>query len=239
MGRIVDKVKILGPIIYSIYMWLPIAFIIVLVAQLKSKKRLPINIIPEFMLIGVLGYLIYHIFPVVGPIHLFKSFPYHPLPLSKLKIVPWLVPLSQPRNCVPSLHLSWVLLIWWHARSYHKWIRVLAFIWLVGTIMATLGLGYHYVVDLVISVPFTLAIRSLCSTSLSWHSIRGKIFLLGAGLSLFWLLLIRFGVNIFLHHQLFGGVLIWSSTIFTIIISVISHNQLWKETVNSVPKASS
>lgn len=100
------------------------------------------------LLIGaVLGLLCYYLFPAVGPI--------------------WVGTPNAIRNCMPSLHLTWALLIWIFASRRARW-PMLAF--LILTAVATMGLGEHYFIDLVAAVPFTTlvyfaAIKTTCNIS--------------------------------------------------------------------------
>jgi membrane-associated phospholipid phosphatase len=67
-----------------------------------------------------------------------------------------------PRNAVPSLHSAWALLIWWSLRYSKNWMRGLATVFLALTLLATLGLGEHYPIDLVVALPFAVAAMSAC-----------------------------------------------------------------------------
>lgn len=94
---------------------------------------------------------IYLLVPVAGPLYQFASFPQLPdvMPTSSL--------LMAPPNGVPSVHMSTALLILWFCR--HWWVgRVVAFAFLCLTVVATLGSGEHYALDLVLAVPYALAV---------------------------------------------------------------------------------
>jgi hypothetical protein len=97
---------------------------------------------------------------------------------------------------MPSLHTIIVLLAWWHSRSLPSWCRVLAGVWLIGTLLATLGFGFHYLVDLVVAVPYALAIQAFCVPCLAWRApIRLAALALGAGLVAGWLVVLRFHLD--------------------------------------------
>ena len=59
------------------------------------------------------------------------------------------------RNCVPSLHMTWALLLWIYSPKLLR-IPMLLFAVLIAT--ATMGLGEHYAVDLLAALPFTVAV---------------------------------------------------------------------------------
>jgi hypothetical protein len=64
---------------------------------------------------------------------------------------------------MPSLHVGWALLIYWHARALGAPARIAGAIWLVSTIVATLAMGQHYFIDLVVAVPFAALIDALAA----------------------------------------------------------------------------
>ncbi len=65
-----------------------------------------------------------------------------------------------PRNCMPSLHTAWATAIFVHSRRGPRVLRFAGTFWLIATLTATLGFGYHYGVDLVAGVVFTLTIEA-------------------------------------------------------------------------------
>jgi hypothetical protein len=58
-----------------------------------------------------------------------------------------------------------------------------------------LGSGQHYLVDLVVSLPFVLAVQSIACFSLPDKSRRIVAIAAGLGLTAAWLLVVRFGVS--------------------------------------------
>ncbi|CAM5654089.1 Inositol phosphorylceramide synthase OS=Streptomyces alboniger OX=132473 GN=CP975_28830 PE=4 SV=1 [Streptomyces alboniger] len=125
-----------------------------------------------FSAIGLLGPGIYMIFPVVGPIFVYGADGGHwavanlwpdtpppigtPLPMSFDGIT--------PRNCMPSLHTAWATAIFIHSRQGPRILRFGGAFWLIATLGATLGFGYHYGVDLVAGVVFTFTIEAALRT---------------------------------------------------------------------------
>ena len=86
----------------------------------------------------IVGPVFYCILPAVGPAHTGDPEAY--------------------RNCMPSLHFSWALISLIYASRRAK-IAAAAYVVLMAA--ATIGLGEHYLVDLVAAIPFTAA---ACST---------------------------------------------------------------------------
>ena len=89
-----------------------------------------------------------------------------------------------PRNAIPSLHMTWPLLLFFSCRRRIQ--KIGASVLVLLTILATLGIGQHYLVDLVVAVPFALAIHAAFERD--W-SIAG----IGIGLTMVWLLTLRCG----------------------------------------------
>ena len=107
------------------------------------------------LLVSVVALPVYAICPAAGPIYVFgQAFPFHPPVADPL-------PFAGPgltMNAIPSAHVAWALLLWWHSRKCLLGVRIAAGVFLVGTALATLATGEHYLVDLVAAVPFAVAI---------------------------------------------------------------------------------
>ena len=88
---------------------------------------------------AILAVPCYFLMPAVGPVHVGE-------------------PLAA-RNCVPSLHLTWALLVWLNARQ--SWLRQGAFVFVLLTAFATLATGEHYVPDLIAAIPFAWLVQKL------------------------------------------------------------------------------
>src|SRR5581483_9843408 len=66
-------------------------------------------------------------------------------------------------------------------------------LFLFFTLAATLGLGEHYVIDLVVAVPFVVGVRALCMTTAGLRS-RLAVFCCNALMVGLWLSALRSGV---------------------------------------------
>ncbi|MCX6557043.1 MAG: fused MFS/spermidine synthase [Candidatus Aminicenantes bacterium] len=99
----------------------------------------------SFLLCGMVGWLFYLLFPAIGPEFIdFKvaGFP-HP---------------AIPRNCFPSLHTAWGLLVLLYAWKYKKKIFWILLFPISQMIVATVFLRFHYVIDLIAALPYTFFI---------------------------------------------------------------------------------
>jgi hypothetical protein len=138
--------------IHLVYAMLPMAVAIVyLLLDSDARKRFGFAL----LLAGVAAPLFYAICPAAGPLYVFgDAFPFHP---PVVKPVPFAAP-GLAMNAVPSAHLTWAFLLWWNSRPCSLGVRIGAGLFLVGTAVATLATGEHYLVDLVVAVPFAVAV---------------------------------------------------------------------------------
>jgi len=108
--------------------------------------------------IGGFGFTLYHLFPVIGPASNFiGSYPYPALFGHD----------PGPRNAMPSCHTAWVVMAFLTSRGMHWSIRAVIAVAAIGTMIATLGTGAHYLTDLVVACPFVLLVRAVCAIELS------------------------------------------------------------------------
>jgi hypothetical protein len=178
-----------------------------------------------FLVTGPVGILFYNMLPACGPVHLFAgNFPWHPLAIAdamRLKLEA--LPIQGARNAIPSLHMTWVLLAWWNSKGLARWIRAIAMVFVVLTVMATLGTGEHYFIDLVVAFPFSLMIQALCSYTLPFRSReRSTALLFGTFATLIWLALLSFSTRIFWISPL----LPWSMIAATVVPSIMLWHRL-------------
>jgi hypothetical protein len=140
-------------------------------------------------LLAVAGY---RVVPVAGPLFAFPRFPIEPPSLGSGDL--GLLPLAPKvlRNGVPSLHFAAALLVWWNLRHLGWGLRLIAGFFLVGTFLATLGTGEHYLVDLIMTVPFSVALQAgLMATDVSSARRRWSIVGFGSLLTAVWLVALR------------------------------------------------
>ncbi|AZQ75292.1 inositol phosphorylceramide synthase [Streptomyces luteoverticillatus] len=208
-GRIL---KATGPVgihvLDLVYAQLAVAAVAVALYQLRNvatERRFPSHhLVRTFLVIGLLGPAIYMIFPVVGPIFAYGPgtsgtgglqwavadlWPHTPPAIG----VPHPVPYDgiTPRNCMPSLHTAWATAIFIHSRKGPRALRYAGTFWLVATLSATLGFGYHYGADLIAGVVFSLTIEAgLRSLDRGWD--RSGTRLVAYGATVFTVLLLSY-----------------------------------------------
>jgi PAP2 superfamily protein len=175
-----------------IYVGLPIGIAVAYAGQVGNPRGRPMSALLALLATGPVGVVFYNIFPALGPIHIVtRDFPYHPLTaaqMHRLFLEPVMV--EGPRNAIPSLHMAWALLVLWHCRVERLAARAFAWVFLVFTILGTMGTGEHYFVDLVVAFPFALAVFSATLLEAPWMQ-RAATSLVGFGATLLWLVLLR------------------------------------------------
>lgn len=230
IGRLFRDYPLVGAFGRFTYLSLPLGMALVYAAHLRRQKTAPLFILELFMVAGLLGYFLYLTFPATGPGYVAgPEFPGSPLSLSDLRglvlhtvPIPWTV----PRNAMPSLHITWVLLIWFNCKPLSRLVRALAFTFVLTTIFDTLGTGEHYFIDLLVAFPFAVAVQALCTR---WVPVRspGRFAPLvgGAAVTFLWLISLRYDTSIFLLTP----VIPWACVIASTALSA-----LWMKRILSV-----
>jgi hypothetical protein len=200
------------------YLALPIPLTVTYTAQLKRSVRAAVPMIVTFLITGPLGVVFYNLFPGTGPVHLFgRGFPFDPLTTAQAaRLIVEPVPVAGYRNAIPSLHMAWVLLAWWNSRGLSWRIRLFALVFVCFTVLATLGTGEHYLIDLVAAFPFAIMVQALATYSVPLTQRRRWLPLAGGLASvLAWFALLRFTPRFFWASPL----LPWSMMALSLLVS--------------------
>ena len=226
-GQLLSKLPWLRSASIFFYVALPLPLALVYAVQLRRNRSMALVAMLAFLATGPIGILFYNMLPACGPVHIFGAvFPWHiPRTAAAMRLQATPILIKGARNAIPSLHMTWVLLIWWNSRGAARWVRgiALAFVWF--TVAATLGTGEHYFVDLVVAFPFSLMIQALCSYSLPFRTgERRTCFLSGIFVTLAWLALLSFSVKLFWISPL----LPWAMVIATISSSILLWHRLMR-----------
>jgi len=130
---------------------------IVATGEAYYGRRLGIGVIPTFLLMSSIGFAIYFALPVVGPAPFFgNAFPLMTGQISALA----------PRNCMPSLHTAYALIAFLSTRGANILFKLAVGGMSLLVATATLGLGEHYLTDLVLAFPLVTMFRAASSTKL-------------------------------------------------------------------------
>ncbi len=200
------------------YIALPLPLALVYAANLRLNNKNAFPVMLAFLVTGPIGVLFYNLLPATGPVHIFgQNFPWHPLSMPQaMNLILETLPAKGPRNAIPSLHMAWVLLVWWNSKGLAKWIRVVALAFVIFTVLATLGTGEHYFVDLVVAFPFALMVQSLCLYPVRFENDRRRsAFLFGIFATLAWMAAVSFATPLFW----ISPVIPWAMVVTTISVS--------------------
>ncbi|WP_078630018.1 phosphatase PAP2 family protein [Streptomyces sp. NRRL WC-3744] len=249
VGRIVRATGTVGAhALDYVYAQLAVAAVVVAMYQLRdvaAERRFPRHhLVRTFLVIGLVGPAIYMIFPVVGPVFAYGAdgghwavadlWPDTPPPIG----TPHPIPFDEitPRNCMPSLHTAWATAIFVHSRKGPRFLRYAGTFWLIATLTATLGFGYHYGADLVAGVVFTLTIEAaLRALDRGWD--RSGIQLVAHGTAVFAALLFSYRylpVEMAAHPWLFGPLLILA--MLSVVHGFVRTTALWEPKAPPVPQ---
>ncbi|SOR81176.1 MULTISPECIES: phosphatase PAP2 family protein [Streptomyces] len=248
-GRIVEATGPIGThVLDLVYAQLAVAAVVVALYQLRNvavERRFPSHhLVRTFLVIGLLGPGIYMLFPVVGPVFAYgpgasgtggvhwavaNLWPDTPPPISTPH--PFSYDGITPRNCMPSLHTAWAVAIFVHTRTAPRILRFAGTFWLIATLCATLGFGYHYGVDLIAGVVFALTIEAaLRALDRGWD--RPGIQLVTYGATVFAALLVSYRylpMEMARHPAVFGPLLVLAMS--SVIYGYVRTTRQWQPTI--------
>jgi len=226
LRHIVDRVGLLWFFI-GVYDSLPLAMALAYVAHFKSKR---LFYIPVVLTVAMVGVPLYWILPASGPIFLLGTEHFAgncgsfcsgiaAMTLDKTRLYnSSLVDPKWPRNCLPSLHVTWALLTFWICRDL-RWGRWIAGAFLICTALSTMVVGEHYLVDVIAAFPLTLIVWQVCvGEGYLGHPRRVLAIAGGALMLLLWIAAIRVAPEVFWILP----ILPWSAAIITVGCSLMA-----------------
>ncbi|WP_346077303.1 phosphatase PAP2 family protein [Gordonia cholesterolivorans] len=191
IGSVVSGTPWLTEVLSKVYVYLPVAAAVIAFFQLRNSARDGFprhHIVRTFLLIGLIGPVIYFLFPVVGPTY---AFGHELLGADWQDVWPQQLPVigdpaahyynqSVARNCMPSLHTAWAMCIFLHGWRGPALSKVFGTFWLICTTGATLGFGFHYAIDVLAGAIFTLTLEAaLTRPELGWSRHRLAVVVFG------------------------------------------------------------
>lgn len=112
--------------------------------------------------------------------------------------------MTTPRNAMPSMHLSGaIFLLMFAAALKRKWVFLLSILFVLITAWATLALGEHYVIDLVVAMPFAPALGLFLINPPRWKQAphwQHWIQRAAIGTFILWMLLLRLAPEWLIAH---------------------------------------
>jgi PAP2 superfamily len=212
LGRIVQSSNVLLYPVAFAYGGLALDVAIVIGPQMFEQRSGRGDLLTVLGAAGAAGCLLYAVVPATGPRFVFPDFPVH-LPAV---VAPQLIPVNAVamRNAVPSLHFSWTLLLCWMAKDAEAYVRWVAGAFLILTFIATMALGQHYFVDLVVALPFTMIFIGLFERNY-------RVAILSATVLCAWFVMLR----VFPELPVRLGVWTWLPVLLTVAAFLAS---LWR-----------
>ncbi len=208
---------LLANVAIRVYLATPVGFAVLYVAQERAPRRPPIDVLGAFALASFAGFALYNVLPVVGPRYVLDVA--RPAAAS-LPLGPMVVP-NVPRNCMPSLHTAWALLLFWHCRGKPLLVQIGVALFATITIFSTLAFGLHYLVDLVVAVPFALAAQAAAAPR---SALRLPAITAGVMATIFWLFALRTGLLV--RHP--SALLSWLLVLMTAAGGLVLEALLWR-----------
>ncbi|HUL99257.1 MAG TPA: DUF5933 domain-containing protein [Mycobacterium sp.] len=242
MGRLVDAA---GPAVSGLLRWvyieLPAAALVVALYQLRhvTTSGWPRHfLMRSFLVLGLVGPVIYILFPIVGPVYAFSAsgegfqvgdYWSHALPPVDMPPAAIAFDSETARNCMPSMHTAWAMAVFLHTREGPRWLRWGGTFWLAGTLTATLGYGYHYGVDLIAGAVLCMTVESALRQP-HWGGNWSRVWMVAAGSSFLVALLLgcRFLAEPMAQFPvLFGPLLVGGFVIFSGAFYATFFSQTW------------
>jgi len=224
LALVANHVPVLMSILVVAYHFQPYGISMLYAMQRVAPQRQPFSVV-AFQAVSALlsALLLYHLIPVAGPSYAFgAAFPAALPDASTLEGTSSLV-MRGARNGVPSMHFAWALVLWLNARSLGVgWVRALFAVWLGLTVVSTLALGEHYLVDLVVAAPLVVGVQALCMFGLPWGRERVRAACVGLGLTLAWILALRLAAGAVLAIP----ALTWMAVLGTMMASALVYRPL-------------
>jgi hypothetical protein len=204
-----------------VYESLPLAVSLLYAYQRSGAKPLAVRVVPAFIGGGAAVYILYNILPAAGPYYVFgTAFPNH-LPQT---VGLHLVTLREgARNAIPSMHLGCALMIFWNCGRLPRWVYGGSALYMVLTMLACIGFGEHYTIDLVAAVPYALVLQSVCAPATlrmrpEWK--HGMV--AGLALTAAWIVAVRFGTSLF-HWPAVA----WAFSIVTLVLCGVARHRMF------------
>ncbi len=190
-------------IYFYLPLWMVIAQIIVYKDNITHHRKHNHCLVPAyfFILIAIGGSLSYAFLPAVG-IQLYcgtNLFPNGPWPAASMNPQTIEAPYYLYRNCMPSLHFAWILAVYYSLYRAKTIYKNMALVLVFLTVMSAFSVGCHYVIDLIMSVPFCLTFLAIVINEAPLK-MRLLSSILGAVATMSWFYLIKYHTTSLLHY---------------------------------------
>ena len=222
-GNFLRRAPLIAALERFVYHFLPAMMLLLFAAQRNRQRGW--NLLTAIVLAGAVGGLLYNVYPAVGPSVLFgNDYPVASPSLEQSRglVLQAVSPPGTVRNCMPSLHFGWALLLWWSSRHLTRVWRGSLLVFVLLTAFATVGLGEHYLFDLVVAFPFALMIHAACSWKIPMHKWRAGCLVSSTVLTSIWLLILRFQIPLLW----ISPAIPWTLAIGTVLLCLVLECRL-------------
>lgn len=163
-------------IIISVYSLLSVALTMVFAPILKERRGVQLNTLRVLIIPFVLAFLLYCFTPVAGPVYVFgDDYPANMDAVYDLAKGTIFVP-PTARNGMPSMHFTGAMLIVLATACLtRKFYFYAAAIFAAVTFIATMAIGEHYLLDLIVAAPLCIALGTALINPPGWHFYKRRI----------------------------------------------------------------
>jgi hypothetical protein len=123
-----------------------------------------------FMVSGCLGFVLFRLYPVVGPAVAFPWYYQSIWPLDQdpeTAVSAVYMASTEGRNTMPSPHMLWACFLVWNRGGLPRISRWIVVACAFVTVVAALVIGKHWFIDLVVALPVAAALQRLCEAPIS------------------------------------------------------------------------
>ncbi|HSD55445.1 MAG TPA: phosphatase PAP2 family protein [Burkholderiales bacterium] len=193
---------------------------------LRRRAEPPVDVLLVWAVGAACAFAAHHLLPAAGPRYLLgERFPDNlpalaAVPDARTAVQPW------PRDAIPALHVAWAIVFWAYARvAGWRWIARACLAALALIVVAALARGEHYLIDIVVTVPFVAGVLGACLRNVSWLDRSKRLVVAsGFGLWLAWVAALRFGLKAF---ETAPG-LAWLAIAVTLYLSVSLYRTFFR-----------
>jgi hypothetical protein len=181
-------------VINMLYLALPLILILIFKIRESKEQHPPTDLLMEALFIGVVGFALYSLVPACGSTFAFQSF----TALDFIDKKPQLIAcgIGYPRNCIPSLHTAWLILLMRHAFGCGGRVRIFMAVVFLANFIAMFGIGAHYLVDIMVGFAFANVCGGLFAYKIPLSQApRWQAIVIGAALVVGWYGLIFYGLT--------------------------------------------
>lgn len=223
--RIISLIKwvvSLSPFFREFLNWVyggtPLAIAVIFAMQRPELPPVPLTV----FISTVAGLALYTVIPVVGPPATYPEY-YASLwqDAGANSLTPPTARTDLPRNCMPSLHTAWAVLFVFGSHGLPRLYRALSSAAAALTIVSAIEIGAHWFLDLVVALPFAVAVQGFASFEQRSSGPERMMAILGGSaimlalLALMYLQPLRFQYSAVLH---------WAAVVAAVVASVY----LWR-----------